>query len=338
MFKKFFIAFLLSAALCSQCFAITPPKPITGRPGLMAGKNTNIHAGEYTFTFALPSGWGMGSFKTNPEGSGSFQLFPQEGGVGCTITIEKSEDAVKSLEKIRKKFSSFKEIKNGFEVEMSKAFFCCQTTSDLVIQIWYSLPKKSKEHAKIWKSLRKCLTISRDVSPDSHEAPAALNDASSDLNDSPENDHPAFAEISDTEWAFYHPTEDKHLTLTTTRPVQCVPYSQEYNSYLLLEDGKCLGYFTVKWDQLSARLFKPAIENPGLYDQFLDEMLQDLLTFEPTQQINDAPKYHQEFGLTELKGEPFNLTAFSGFDCLVGMAINNDAPEDFTMKFNINKK
>lgn len=295
-------------------YAISPPKPITGYPGINS-QTMYLHAGEYIFTLDIPIGWGMGEFSTHNDGTGSFKLFPNKGGFGCQITIERSDESIKSMKTIQKKFSKVKEITNGFETELSNAFFCCLATEQHLIQIWYSLSKKRSEHSKNWKSLRNCLTISKE-SPQTKKGEVISKE------------YPRAIETLYQGWSFFHPEGKRRVFFKTLPDIPFVTLNEEeFHSYLIKFTGfKFSGYFYIKWDQ-SVALEQPSSENQNPYQEFIKEMIYEIDTLEPNQRCGDKQLLSTEIGCILVRGNAYSFFAWAGKGFLMGLVVENEQIE-----------
>ena len=164
--RNLILAVCLCCTLCFPVFAATkdpaPPKPVQGSPSFIS-KSLTTQSGDYAFDFKFPPGWGMGQMRSSPDGSGDFLLFPTEGGYGCKVEIipfENAQRAKEALENQKLSFKSPKALKTGFEVELPKAWYACYVEGAQLVQIWYSLPKKTKESESTWAALKESLSIS----------------------------------------------------------------------------------------------------------------------------------------------------------------------------------
>jgi hypothetical protein len=155
----------LSTLLCSHAIALTPPKPIKGTPGINA-KSLNLNG----YAFELPGGWGVGEMNRTDD-SQFFQLYPTQGGVGCSVEISKFDNAVLANKALKRKLKTFSTdakqitLEDGFEIELPKAYYSCRVNGEYLIQMWYSLPEKTnKKYSKNWKLLKNLsIAVPRDI-------------------------------------------------------------------------------------------------------------------------------------------------------------------------------
>lgn len=299
--------FVLSALLFSQAFAIPPPKPIEGSASIVS-KSFSTSAGDFSFDFNFPSGWGMGEMHASAEGWGSFHLFPVNGGIGCSIEITKFDNAnlaKNALQDFRKTFKSTSKLQDGFEVELPKAFYACRAKGDHLIQIWYSMSKKKKEHAKNWESLKNCVSVSL-------LSKAPLHDKEQEFL--PVVESPIYG------WICNHPNNQLRVIFDSHPFYTCIANVDNSAAYLLqIKHRKCHGFFYVKWDQTGLDKSEP-------YHEHLQEMLQDVLKIEPDQQFSQAPEFNLKDGYAILYGNPYGLVTLSGDGFLFGFAVKAQEP------------
>jgi hypothetical protein len=314
MKRSFLIMTILSVILCSQAIALPTPKPIKGSAAIVS-KSFSAGAGEFVFDFKFPSGWGMGQMQASPNGSGFFQLFPVNGGVGCSIEITKYDHAdlaKDALHDIRETFEKITKIQDGFEVSLSKAYYSCRINGDHLIQIWYSLPKKKKEHTKTWEQLKNCVSIS-------HAGHPSLQDK--------EREFLPVVELPLRGWVCNHPNNNLHVIFESYPIFTCTPNKESSSiSLLKFKDIKSSGFFYVKWDQTDLDKNEP-------YQEHLQEMLQDILKIEPNQQVLQAQEFDLKEGYAILRGNPYGLITLSGDGFLFGFAVKS---ENSSIRYDIN--
>lgn len=252
---------------------------------------------------------------TTKEGSGSFKLYPINGGVGCRIDIiyyDQPNLAEKALQDIRKTFSSVKDRKDGFEAQSSKAYFSCRVHENHLIKIWYSLPKKEKKHDKEWKHLQNCVTI----------LPSSKSSLMTTLFPDDMDHHPSVVEIPQMGWACYHPQKQLCVIFETWPMLTGKPKERDELSHLIyFHDFKSKGYFYVKWDQPTVQWNQSAASNHEPYHQHLQEMINDLLMLEPNQQFLENPVFNETHGYATLTGTPYDIFTLAEDGFLYGFAV-----------------
>ncbi len=307
----FFKFVVLSCIVFSQAFALNPPKPTKGQAGFSATKELTLGAGGYTFSFNLPAGWGIGDTSLGANGISSFQLFPINEGYGCSIEIkhyDTDDQAKQASQKIRKTFDTTKKLSDGFEVELSKAWYACRIDNKHLIQIWYSLPKKKSEHAKIWNALKSCVTIYQS---------AALQ--SSDIS---ENKYEPITFSPGEGWFCHHPDNKLHVLFEQSTShlwgVTCSRNTDSSASYQLkFSDRKSSGFFFVKWDQAN-------LDTSAPYQVHLDEMLLDVKKIEPAQTVDKSPTFNLEKKYAIWRGYPYGFITIAGDGFLYGFSIKQN--------------
>lgn len=307
---KFTIIFcLLVTALC----ALTPPKPVKATPNFIS-KTINFNVGETTYFVSLPEGWGMGNPSLEQE-KGSFQLFPQNGGYGCSFQIDRFPDdklAIEEVQKLKKKFSKTTSTTNGFEIKLKKALYACYQEGPYVIQIWYSLPKKvSKDNAAIWKKLNQCMSVTEKVQQQTGEWTPFTEDFGG--------------------WMCNHPDKKLHVQYKESFRVKVEPNLDSNQLYSLKIEGGNFpffnvksGYFYVKWDQED-------LANSATYQTHLNEMAADVLSMHENQTFSRAVflggsfiegcYINPENGYGYMLGNPYSFVSARGDGFLIGFAL-----------------
>lgn len=303
---------LLSICLCSRAVALPIPKPIEGSASIISPSFTTT-AGDFSFSITLPAGWGIGEMQVSHTGCGSFHLFPTNGGIGCSMEISSFDQAAlarESLESFRRTFKSVSEIEGGFEVELSKAFYACRLQGEQLIQIWYSLPKKKKEHVKNWKMLKNCLSLSRKLA----------------IEQAPQEWLP-IVQSPFHGWICHHPHNDLRVMFDPGPLYTGTANTDDAKNYLLeFKSWQCQGFFYVKWDL-------PNLDKDEPYHEHLQEMLQDVLAIAPTQTVLQDPELNLQEGYAILQGSPYTLVTLSGDGFLFGFAVK---VLPLTMSYDIN--
>ncbi len=281
---------IVSCLFIVQAFALSPPKPIEGSPSIVVGKEFSTGAGDYLFTFHFPTNWGLGDVLASRDGSGYFELFPGKGGVGCSIQVENlgSDDAAQArMAELRATFSSTKSISDGFEADLSKAWYACRVFGSEVAQFWYSLPKKKKEHNKIWDEIKNCISIS-------YSAPRyTMPPVKTDLP--PVMEHWKG-------WQFNR--HNQHVLFKTNGPVICTPNIDTSRAHALdFNDSNSKVIFYLKWDQK---------EDKDAFAAHFDEMLADVKKVAPNQKMIGAPRYELQAGYAVWQGDPYTFITLSG--------------------------
>ncbi len=301
--KTFFFAHLFFMPLA----ALTPPKPITGQA--MITSQFQAYSGDYKFTFSLPDGWGIGDMVTSAEG-GTYQIFPLNRDYGLQVEINYYADASEiknSVQEIRKSFKTVQDTKNGFEVELSKAWYACLTTEQHLIQIWYSLPKKRKDSATVWKSLNNCVSISKtDPKEDIRILPVVFPEKG------PWFKHPdGHLEVLFEEKKF-------HPEITCTA-VNESPFKHLAKFQLKKLGRGYSGYFYIKWDQKDP--------SQAAFESHLNEMAQEIKTIEPFQRLGTTSVDSANgYGFTG--GHPYSLLTIASKEFLFGFAIKGSILTD----------
>ena len=282
---------LLMCIVFSNANALTPPKPIEGA-AFIAAKEFSTDAGDFTFNFKFPSGWGMGNMSTTEDGSGIFMLFPLKGGAGCSIEISKYSNGTllkAAFDGLLKEFSSAKLLDDGFEVEFSKAWYAWTRSGEHMIQIWYSIPKKTKEYAQQWKGLKDCVSIGNKASKGGNDVQQQIASVT---------EYPLHG------WWCHHPNNKLHILFESFPSIICAPAKDSAARHLLsFTDFTCSGFFYVKWDQED-------FDKIETFQKHLDEMVQDLKKMESKQTV-DTPTFDLNQKYAILPGSPYSFVTLA---------------------------
>jgi len=283
--------------------ALPAPKPIEGHPSIIS-KTFSSCSGDFTFKFTPPKDWGFGSISSS-QGSGYYELFPVNGGAGCTIEIKKYDDEnllKVAVEDLKKGFKSVKPLDNGFEAELPKAWFACRVQGNHLIQIWYSLPKKAAHATAAWNDLKNCLAISQKAAVDKNQPYARVTEAE-----------------YDGYWC-HHPNNKLHVLFKSFPIIRCtINKDDKLVHYIRFSDLKAVGYFFIKWDQINLGEKAP-------YQGHLNEMLKEITQIEPKQKMEKEAVFNVASGYSLWRGSPYNLLTVSADGFLFGFAIK---PEGF---------
>lgn len=306
--KKLLVSLFFCCTLATPLLALSPPKPVEGTPMILS-KSFTSKSGDYVFTFKFPSGWGMGEMKTSPDGSGNFVLYPEKGGHGCRmemIPFESEKLAKEALENLKISFKETKDLKGGFEVDLSKAWFAAKVEGKQLIQIWYSLPKKTKESGAIWESLKNCVSLSQESKAPKKEPSESK----------PKKYEPVTEDFMRRGWVCHHPSNKLHVIFEAKPLIKCAlakdnaKYQLSYDDTLTASSG----FFYVKWDPND-------LQDKGTFQQHLKDMLQDIRTREPNQKMADNLTCNLEGGYAQWSGNPYDLWTVAGDGFLFGFAV-----------------
>jgi hypothetical protein len=293
---------MLIAALSIQLAALDPPKPISGIPNVLAGKQFSLTAGRTAYVFAFPEGWGMGDTSA-VESQGRFTLFPKEGGYGCAIDIDRFDNetlAKDEADRISRTFSSVQDLPDGFESVQKTARYACRVSGVYLVQIWYVLPKRSREQQAIWEKLKACVRVSEEKKK---EAPAAPEEGG------------LLVEVPWKGWLCNHPNGLLHVLVERNLFYKTVPNLGSDKKYLLeIGDMHSSGFFYMKWDEKNSKESLQA---------HLDEIRADVQSFEKKQSCESAAVFPDEEKWAYLRGDPYTLISVAGDGFLFGFALKN---------------
>ncbi|MCB1117281.1 MAG: hypothetical protein KDK50_01725 [Chlamydiia bacterium] len=162
--------FIFSLLVSVQCLALTPPKPIQGYPMMMAGGSAILGAGDMSVVINnLPKGWGT-SISSLSKSGGYLELLSTQDKYGCSVEIKRfdsEQDLEKNYAKIKRSFDQkkVKDLNDGFEAELSHAWYSCYTSNPFLVEIWYVLPKNvgraKKKYAENWDLLKNSVQVSQ---------------------------------------------------------------------------------------------------------------------------------------------------------------------------------
>jgi hypothetical protein len=117
-------------------------------------------------------------------------------------------------------------------------------------------------------------------------------------------------------WALHHPKNNNVQVIFESFPLMnCMPNFEPSRLHLLeFEDLKCSGFLYIKWDQFN-------FQSKVTFQKHLDEILQDIMSFEPNQIFADDYEYDLDQGYGILRGSPYGLITLSGEGFLFGFAV-----------------
>ncbi len=298
---------VLLAYLMSSLFGLKQdmqaPKPIEGfAQSKSASYKTTMNG--YEIVFHFPNKWGMGEQTILSNDQSKFSLFPNKGGLGCTISLDYCKDnaalknSIKSLEKL---FPNSHQIQNGFEASIKEGFFLCKEEGSFLVQMWYVTPKQ-KENILIWEGLKQCLTI---IDP---QVAAAAKRGERRVTEEPMRGwwchHPA----SSFDVLFeIPPTSQAKANLGGTR-----------NYHLQFTDPKTSGFFYVKWNC--------ALDNAKTYKDHLKLMEAEITNLDSTQKSAAQPIIDLNNRYATLSGSPYQFITLAGEDFLFGFAVKTNSP------------
>jgi hypothetical protein len=292
---------MLSCFLFTRLNGISPPSPIVGNPTFLSPK-FSAGSGSFIFEIDVPSKWGLGNFSVSPDGSAYFELYPKTGGNGCIIEIQRynaNDQAANALNKFRNKFKNTKALDDGFEAELSQAWFSCRIKGQFLIQTWYSLPKKSSKHKDHWKNLKNCINV-LNVEDSIDKTPESLP-------------HEPIKKMIDG-WRFNHPTKEQFVLFETHFGGSL--RNDEAFSYLISFDDittNASGFFYIEWDQSDLEITNP-------YQNLAEKIFKEMKAIDPNQSF-DPIKIIPEEGYAIMPGHPYGIVVVSGDNFLFGFAV-----------------
>lgn len=296
--RYFFILFVMNCFLLTSLNGVSPPNPIVGSPNILTPK-FSAGSGSFLFEIETPSEWGLGNVSVSPDGSAHFELYPKNGGNGCVIEIESynsDEKAANVLNKLRNKFKNTKDLDDGFEAELSQAWFSGRVYGQLLIQTWYSLSKKRSEHKSHWKDLKNCLHVSNVEDTISEPLPR----------------EPVKRTIDG--WVFTHPTKEQFVIFKTFGEMN----NDNTFSYLISFDdfaANAIGHFYLEWDQECLDTTEP-------YQSLADKISLEMKAID-SNQFFDPIKILPQEGYAIMSGYPYGVVIVSGDNFLFGFAVKH---------------
>ena len=322
--KHFLILLTLSCLLFSPLRGISPPSPIQGTPNILTPK-FSLTCGFTAFEIDIPAKWGLGNFPNSSEDTTYFDLYPRQGGNGCAITVKRYENgdqAMNALNKLRNRCDKTIDLPDGFETELSRAWFSCRANGQFLIKTWYSLPKKKSEHKNDWKNLKNCIRVSNVQTPIFYPSAAKNCGPIEEMMEG---------------WKFKHPVIEQFV-LFKMRSGVTLNKDDNFKYLISFSDSDKFadkfadkfppffnksphlkGYFYLKWDQTELDTANP-------YQNFADEIAQDIKA-KHVKSIFDPMEIHLKEGVALIKGTPYAIFVFAGDNILFGFAI-----ESFGMK------
>ena len=300
--KKIAVFLSLSCLVATNLFPLDPPKPVKNTPNIISSSGKSFfRAGGTVLQVSCPEGWGVGDLFASQDYS-HFSLFPNQGGFGCTVTVNRFANEGEAQEealRLKSTFSNALDLSNGFEATFKSAWYACQVEGLFVVQMWYSLPKKNPEHEALWQKMKQCLAVS------SAQAPVV----------SPSTEWKPAIEAPWKGWVCNHPSNKLHVLLKCT-PVEKVAYNLDLSKAYLFAIGdlRASGFFYIKWDQVELDKVAP-------YEQHLKEMAADILKMEKTQTFAKDLTSDLQGGWSLRNGNPYTLITFSGDGFLFGFAL-----------------
>ncbi len=310
--KKLLFPILVCCLLTiTQTYSLATPTPIEGTPNITSKTTFTFSAGPFIYHFKFPKGWGLGETNASRNGHSFFELFPPNGGHGCSIEAENFDDeaqAQNAVTELCKTFSNVNQLEDGFEVDLPNAWYSCRLQGAQVVQMWYSLPRKQQDHLASWKALENCLTLEIEGKPQ-------------------ENEPEEFSPVTKTkgikpEWLCNHPNRKLHVLFDAGFATKCTPNTgdvSESHHLTFSETFGSEGFFYVKWDQVD-------LDTPEPYSQHLNEMVKDVLKAAPNQKVASNPTFELEGGYAVLPGTPYTLISLSGDGFLFGFAARTTRP------------
>ncbi len=247
------------------------------------------------------------------EISGHFNLFPNEGGYGCSVQIDRFDNetlAKDEADRLSRTFSSVNDLSDGFESVSEKARYACRVSGLYVVQTGYSVSKASSQDAAIWEKLKLCVSVSEDKTLESLGEKWV-----------------AVQEIKWKGWVCNHPNNQLHVLCKNNMFSPTKPNQDSSKKYLLeIGDMQSSGFFYVKWDQQNLDISKP-------YEEHLNEIKADILNIEKKQSCERNIVFDQKQGWAFLRGNPYTLISLSGDGFLFGFALKSTHA---VIPFNVN--
>ena len=239
----------------------------------------------------------------NADENSYLTFCPANGGYRVSVEItpfDNEKSAKNALQKNKKSFKSVTRLDDGFEAELTSAWYCCKTSDRYLIEVWYSLPKKTNTSLKSWNALKNCIALEI-------ENPEPELDAT---------DRPA-VEKTPFSWVFHHPENKVDVFFKTTFRDETNQNGDPSQSYLInFCDWEAKGYFYIKWDQDDVSSEEP-------YAKHLEEMWEDVVKIDPTVQKSGKPTFDLKNGFAYSVSPPYLLITVHGDGFLFGFACQN---------------